>query len=265
VDHDYDGALEACVHSAHFTAVVSSARGGAIEELTLLGSGVNLADTLTRRREPYHVLADDAHAATPAEPSGEHASGEHASGEHAPSIHEIEQGLRLRELPPVDLDVRALFVDRVLAADVTDDAFERAAYVPLRSWAGTPLAMRVEPGPEAIVVVLTAEDGSLEKRIRFEPSGAVEVSWAWTPEAYPAGSLFTTELSIFGSARLRGIDAVGTWTFPIATVGKSERGLERTEQGFSTTMRWNVEAGAARAQLWPVLDGAAPLPNERTP
>ena len=251
VDHDYDGHDEVCVHSAHFTAVVSPARGGALEELTMHASGVNLADTLTRRREPYHELTGSAPAA---DSHDDHAHGDQP--EHAPSIHEIEQGLRITELPPVDLDVRALFVDRVLDASVTQQAVERAEYAPLRSWAGTPLAMRVAQVADAIEIVLTAEDGSLEKRMRFSETGTVDVQWTWAADAYPPDAVFTTELSVAGSARMSAPGCDGVWTYPIMTVGKSERGLEQTVQGVASVVRWPVSAGAGSVRVVPAL------PNE---
>ena len=41
--------------------MVSPARGGAVEELSRFALGENLADTLTRRREAYHVTALEEH------------------------------------------------------------------------------------------------------------------------------------------------------------------------------------------------------------
>ena len=54
LDLDGDGRPEVWIHSARYSAWISPARGGALEELTLFEQGVNLADTLTRRREAYH-------------------------------------------------------------------------------------------------------------------------------------------------------------------------------------------------------------------
>jgi Glycosyl hydrolase family 57/Domain of unknown function (DUF1925)/Domain of unknown function (DUF1926) len=258
VDHDFDGALEVRVHGAHFAAVVSPARGGAIEELTLLAPGINLADTLTRRREPYHVLdaaapAFDADADAKLEQHGERAGTEHGEREHAPSIHEIEQALRLTELPPVDVDVRALFVERVLEARVTREDMEGGRCVPLHSWAGTPLAARVQERADVLEVALIAEDGSLEKRIRFAPEGAVEVAFRWTPAAYAPGSVFTTELSTAWSPTVGASAGLERWTYPIVTVGKSERGLERTVQGEAIVLRWPIEAGTGVVTLSPPM------------
>ncbi|MFI5311414.1 MAG: alpha-amylase/4-alpha-glucanotransferase domain-containing protein, partial [Gemmatimonadales bacterium] len=108
VDLDADGADEVWVHSDRFSAVVAPARGGALVDFTRFGAGTNLADTLTRRLEAYHLQRP--HAAARAE--GER--------EGAPSIHAIEAALLLESPPPVDLDDRAIGVARVLAAGVTE-------------------------------------------------------------------------------------------------------------------------------------------------
>src|SRR5213596_2752682 len=89
LDLDGDGFEEIWVHSAAFSGVVSPRRGGAIEEYTFLGEGINHVDVLTRRREAYHALAPEE-------------AGRRAAGDGAPSIHEIEKGVRLDRLPPVD-------------------------------------------------------------------------------------------------------------------------------------------------------------------
>jgi hypothetical protein len=39
------------------------------------------------------------------------------------------------------------------------------------------------------------------------------------------------------------------WHFPIETVAKSERGLDRTRQGESLTLRWPVRLGEASLVL----------------
>jgi hypothetical protein len=41
------------------------------------------------------------------------------------------------------------------------------------------------------------------------------------------------------------------WSFPIATVSKSERGLDETVQGQSLTPRWPVALGEARIEVTP--------------
>ena len=250
LDLDYDGNEEIWVHSSSFSAVVSPARGGAIEELTLFGSGTNYADTLTRRREAYHQLRpENAAALTEARVA--------MSEDHAASIHDIEQGLRMEELPPVDLDPRALFVDRVLPAGLATADYERAEYRPVASWARTPLAFRVKRLQNDIVVELVAEDDAMSKRIQFNERGSVRVSYRWAAGAFSSGAHFAPEISLAAPASLRVEGGVEPWRFPIETVAKSERGLERTVQGESLTPRWPVEDGEGIVTLEPEIAAEA--------
>src|SRR5260370_19696508 len=140
LDFDGDGFEEISIHSAAFSALVSPRRGGALEEYSLFHAGLNYADVLTRRREAYHEVG----AERTASPD---------TGDGAPSIHDIEKGLRLDRLPPRDRDARALFVDRVLPGDLTLDAFSRAQYEPVGSWAGGPMEADVKTTRDAVAIV----------------------------------------------------------------------------------------------------------------
>ena len=55
LDFDGDGFDELWIHSQHFSALLSPRRGGAVEILQHFAPPVNVADTLTRRHEPYHA------------------------------------------------------------------------------------------------------------------------------------------------------------------------------------------------------------------
>jgi len=238
IDLDGDGFDELWVHSASFSALVSPHRGGAVEELTIFGTGINFANVLTRRREVYHSLAvSQAEAAAHAQGTGS-----------TPSIHDIEKGVRLERLPPIDLDDRALFVERVVPGDLSVEAYTRGEYEPLASWARSPLAARVERLDTAVEIVL---QGSIEKRLRFAEAGALSVTYRWDPESFPAGALFAPEISLAHPVDLRYQPAADAWSFPIATVSKSERGLDETVQGWSVTPRWAVATGQARIDLTP--------------
>src|SRR5207302_399637 len=139
VDLDGDGFEEIWIHAAGFSAVVSPRRGGVIEEYTRFGNGVNYAAVVTRRFEAYHALARE-EAAQAAAPVPDGADGGESG---APSIHDIEKRVRLDRLPPVDRDGRALFVDRVLPADLTLDVYASGEYEPVVSWAAEPVAAEV--------------------------------------------------------------------------------------------------------------------------
>src|SRR5918996_125206 len=81
VDLDGDGWPEIWIHAASFSALVSPHRGGVIEEYTPFEQGVNWADVLTRRREPYHEPAGPEQGGPPAT----------ATADGTASIHDIER------------------------------------------------------------------------------------------------------------------------------------------------------------------------------
>jgi hypothetical protein len=102
-----------------------------------------------------------------------------------------------------------------------------------------------------VVCTVPAGRGRLEKRIRCEADGRLAVEWRWDPDAAEPGDLFATEISLAGPARLDCTPAADEWRFPIETLAKSERGLDRTRQGESVTLRWPVELGSAAVMLTP--------------
>jgi alpha-amylase len=240
LDLDGDGNDEIWIHSAAFSVLISPARGGAVEEYTVFAPGINYANTLTRRPEAYLDLALERAAEHPASAEGGTAS-----------IHDIEEGLRLEVRPPVDTDDRALFVDRVLPGGVTLDDYARGDFWAILSWARQPCEYAVAERGGAVEVVCTVPDGRerLEKRIRIDADGRIAVRWRWDPAAAEAGDLFATELSLAGPVHLACTPAADEWRFDIETVAKSERGLDRTRQGESVTLRWPVALGGAAVEM----------------
>lgn len=274
-DIDFDGHKELWVHSSEFSAIVSPERGGVVEELTRFAQAatVNLADTLTRRREAYHVTAMEqarakressvAVAKGEGEPSvrrdaGVERDGHTASGsspapggsasESAPSIHDLEHRRHLDDLPPVDLDDRALFIERVIGAEVTREQYERAAYTPLARFT-TSLPYEVATGREHVDVTLRSPDGRMEKRLRFARDGAVRASFVWNPADYLESAWFTTELSCVRDTTLVCTPAAEIWSHAIETLAQSERGFDRTVQGVSYLVRWPVRLGKAEVEI----------------
>jgi len=237
-DLDGDGHEEIWVHSGAFSALVEPHAGGRLVELTDFASRVNLVDVLTRRRESYHRKPDAHHQ--PEAPS-------EAAGDAMPSIHELEEGLTLDTLPPVDLDVRALGVERVLAGDTTAEAYAAADYEPLRSWARESLTVEVVEKKAVVELILLSDapDG-LEKRVTFTPDGGVTLSWRWAPGVMPSGAFFAPELSVSSDPGLV-FDPPPTevWRHDIVTVSKKESGYEETVQGESVTPRWPCGLGRA--------------------
>jgi len=237
LDFDGDGFPEIWIHSPAFSAVVSPRRGAAIEEYTVFGVGVNYADVLTRRREAYHETALAA------------AEAAHQT-ERTPGVHELEQSLQLTALPPVDAEDRAMFVDRLLAADLALESYRGGDRRAIRSWARTPFEAAVSASTEAVTVSCRApeavEAGGLSKLLRFDARGGLRVTYRWDAAAFPTGTVFAPEISLSRSVTLTCMPATDVWSFPVTTVAKSERGLEETVQGYSLTPRWPVDVGGVQ-------------------
>jgi hypothetical protein len=240
LDFDGDGHAEIWVHSEFFSALVSPARGAAVEELTVFAGGVNYANVLTRRREAYHDLALERAAA----------ESQHGGGGTA-SIHDIEEGIRLETRPPVDAEPRALFVDRMLPGSLSLDGYVRGDYRPVRSWGATPFHYAAQRRRGALEIACAAGEGAerLAKLIRFGADGEIAVRYAWDAGAAEAGDRFTTELSLAGPLETDATPEAEIWRFDIETIAKSERGLDRTRQGESLNQRWPVRLGEATVVL----------------
>lgn len=234
LDLDVDGADEVWVHSEHFSAVVAPARGGSVVDFTDFTSGRNFADTLTRRLEAYHVARPHA------------AGGEHPSG-GAPSIHDLEAKLMMESPPPVDLDDRAIGVARLIGAGVSQEEFAAAAYAPLVSWARTRCSATHVLREGAVDVRCEGDGFGVEWS--FRERGSIGAHFWWNAGDVPSGARFAVELSLAHPLRLDAPDAMHVWRYDIETVGKSERGLERTRQGESLTPVFSAASGSARFEL----------------
>jgi alpha-amylase len=240
LDFDGDGHQEIWVHSESFSALVSPVRGAAVEEYTVFRSGINYANVLTRRREAYHDLALERGAAE----SG------HGDGGTA-SIHDIEEGIRLDVRPPLDAEDRALLIERILPRSLGLEEYVRGDYRPVHSWARTPFHYAVQRRRGALEIACATGEGHerLAKMIRFTSDGEVTVRYAWDPGASAPEDLFSTEISLAGSLEPETTPSAEPWRFAIETVAKSERGLDRTRQGESLTLRWPVRQGEAALVL----------------
>jgi alpha-amylase len=240
LDFDGDGYQEIWVHSEWFSALVSPPRGAAVEEYTVFRNGINYANVLTRRREAYHDQALERAAA---------ASG-HGEGAAA-SIHDIEEGIRLAERPPLDTDDRAILVERILPGSLALEGYARGDYRPVHSWARTSFDYAVRRRRGALEIACAAGEGRvrLAKLIRFGGEGEMTVRYAWDPGASAAEDFFSTEISLAGPLEPETAPAAEPWRFAIETIAKSERGLDRTRQGESLTLRWPVRLGEAAVTL----------------
>ncbi len=157
--------------------------------------------------------------------------------------------VRLQRLPPIDPCDRALFVDRVLAGDVTLDHYSGGGFESLACWAGSVFQASLEQSAHEVEVVLRPGPmpaGLLEKRIRLDHAGELSVRYRWDPAAFPPDAFFCPEISVSREVELDLTPAAEVWKFPVATVSRSERGFEETVQGYSYTPRWPTRAGEAR-------------------
>ena len=235
LDLDNDGYPELWIHSGQFTALVSPHRGGAVEVLTRFDDLINLADVLTRRRESYHEIPEQQ----------AHGHGESKTDGTA-SIHDIEKAARLKALPPVDAEPRAILVERLLGEDVTAEDYAAARYKPIRSWAAVPMAARVSVTRDAITAVL--QGPGLEKRLQFDVAGCLDVAYTWDGAAHPH-AMFAPELSLVREVPVRLEPETEVWRSNITTVARSERGFEETVQGISLTPRWPARLGGCSLEL----------------
>jgi alpha-amylase/alpha-mannosidase (GH57 family) len=238
LDVDGDGDAELSVHSARFSAVVRARRGGSMTELTHFAPRVNLANTLTRRREAYHRMS------TPASPVDHEAR----DGSAMPSIHELEEGLRMDALPPVDLDARALFIDRMLPGSLQEASYHAADYAPVHSWSRDRFAAELELERGGVVLALEAEGvHRLSKTYEITEAGTVAVTYRWDPAAFPEDAYFAPELSLEVDPGVAfEPEPAAVWRHAIVTVSKREDGLEESVQGESITPCWPSALGAAR-------------------
>jgi alpha-amylase len=241
LDFDVDGRQEIWVHSESFSALVSPERGAAIEEYTVFRLGINYANVLARRREAYHDLALERAA---------HAGHD---GGGAASIHDIEEGIRLETRPPFDADDRVLLLERVLPGPLTLPQYAGGDYRPVQSWARAPFHYAIQRRRGALEIACATGEGHLRlaKLIRFDSGGEIAVRYAWDSGGWAPDDVFTTELSLAGSLDTVPDPAAETWTFAIETIAKSERGLDRTRQGESLTLRWPARLGEATVVLRP--------------
>lgn len=225
---------------------------------------MNLANTLTRRREPYHEVHGSGKEGGEAGYDGQPQDSSGHDPDHAPSIHDLEETLRFTELPPVDPEDRAILVERVIEEGVTENAYRNGSYPVIRSWATEPLEIREirdaksedqedRSGGAAVVVHLQAGQGQgegfLEKTLWFREDGTLTAHFCWDPSAFPENTVFTTEISLGGEARVTATSGGEIWRFPIATFSKSERGFDETVQGESVLVRWPVTAGEGRVRI----------------
>lgn len=242
-DTDCDGQAELLLTSGALTAVMAPARGGALETFLRFTDRRNYADVLTRRFESYHA---DAVAA-----AEESAAADAATDGGMPSIHDLERANKLQALPPVDTEPRAIFVERIVPELVTLEHWIAGRYPMLATWAEAACHAMWRVRADEAAIAVAAEGPHLEKLLRFRPDGSITAEFAWNGAAYPEDCVFTTELSL---AFPMAVTAAGAelWHYPVETVAKSERGLDRTVQGEAVVVRVPVRQGRLIVECTPV-------------
>jgi len=236
LDLDADGEPELWIHSGRCSVVIAPARGGAVEVLQVFDRGLNLADSLTRRREVYHHEAEqrDPHADT---------------GHGGQRTRQVEAGLISGERAPVDPHDRALLVER-LSAEPPDAARHAAGTTTaVVTWARARCRWTAAEEKGAVVVRLAAGDG-WTKTLTVAADGGLTAGFTWDPAPAPGG-WFTTELSLGHPAAVSADAGATTIRYPIETLAKSERGFDRTRQGECVTFAWPARLGQGTVQLRP--------------
>jgi alpha-amylase len=262
LDLDFDGEEEVWAHSGEFSALVAPARGGSIVELTTFDPPHNWVATLARRPEAYHGEGHEI-----PEPSSAH--------DGAATIHDAES--RRAGRTPYDALPRALFLDRFPGPGATLASFEAGRVDDRGDFAGARYTFETTPGGLSLAREGKVEGAraSVEKAVRFDPTGSFEVRWR---VAAPGGGSFASEATVFpaflalgrggmradgrdlpweeagelaGVARLEFVEgalgvrlvlafdpAAAVWTFPVQTLSRSEKDFERVTQGIALLARW---------------------------
>jgi hypothetical protein len=263
-DIDGDGNEELWVHGEAVSVTIAPHRGGSVETYLLLSARENAADALTRRIEAYHHAAVKAHravdstraASSTGSTSATKGAGADTARDGAPSIHEMEQENTLAQLPPADLDVRALLQIRVVAASLTEADWRAATYTPLANFARTPLQVTdARTAPESVHIAMQGQGAheGLGVDLTVHADGTLVYEIDWRTLTLPMGSLVALEASL-GARTATTVtceNAAKQWRSPIESVAKSERGLERTVQGQAIVSLVPVAAGHARVEFAP--------------
>ena len=126
-------------------------------------------------------------------------------------------------------------------------------YAPVHSWAAR--VFRARHFIDGGVADIEAEhDGRgahpLASGFTLRPTARSASKFEWSSADFTAGDWFTTELSFSQFPPVVASDsAEPIWWYPIETVAKSERGLDRTRQGMAALIRWPVALGRGTLQI----------------
>lgn len=154
VDFNKDGFEEIVVESTGYHAIFAPTRGGSLIELDYLKSPINLSDTLTRRKEPYHEKLKKLQT--------------QGSPDHGvSSIHDLirvkEPGLENKLF--YDPEERASLVERILPLNTTVEKLWKGQYQELGDFHRAGFSSKIsEPkGKGKPVQLILTHGGSIDE------------------------------------------------------------------------------------------------------
>lgn len=279
-DWNYDGRVEHLLHTR--AQLLAFTAGGAIDQLWLKRTGLNLCDTLTRRREAYHVNV---------------VSGAGGGSKLEDQIGAKEEGLDSYLI--YDQRVRETCAEWLLPPDTAFEAYRTQTFQPPGTLAFAAPEFRAEGthGPEirfearapwsggalevtktylptadgsrlTVYWTLRARDAAVRARLAVEllfcllAGNAHDRYVQWTgSDGTPAQDILASRGTMPGAAEVRlvdewlGVEAVVTtapgsaapaiqWRDAIETVSQSEGGYERVYQGTVIAPVWDIDLAA---------------------
>lgn len=266
LDFDLDGHDEIWIHSARSSVVISPARGGAAEILTVFRDGVNYVDVLSRRLEGYH--RDPAESGVTHERDGGATPGTRSRNDGVASVHDRES-----EAPaPPAPDGAPLALLQEVAVEPPFGRGVRGRSI-IADWRPHPFRLArvpdLEPGAASgrIRLHLESEPGlpRLEKTLDVHGDGRIEATLDWSAADLPADSRIVTRLPLAHPMRIETGASGGEpreSRTRIVTLARSERGFEEIDQGELVELAWPAEVRRAHVSLAPdVGPGAAGGPE----
>ncbi|MDE2945029.1 MAG: DUF1925 domain-containing protein [Gemmatimonadota bacterium] len=255
LDFDLDGHDEIWIHSARSSVVISPARGGATEILTVFGDGVNYVDVLSRRLEAYH--RDPTESGVTRERDGGVTPRARNRNPGIASVHDRESEAPIAPAP--DRVALALLQEAALAPLTGPETGEWSVIV---DWRPHPFRLvgvpGLEPGSESgrIRLCLESEPGlpRLDKTLDIHGDGRIEATLDWSAAGLPADSRVVTRLPLAHpmrvEARASGGESHESRT-RIVTLARSERGFEEIDQGELVEIAWPAPVRRAHVSLTP--------------
>ncbi len=259
VDADGDGLEEIALRGSVVSVLIDPDERGMVSEVSYAPKAVNLADTLSRRYEPYHEKLKARQFAT--------------AGSHTPaSIHDElrvkEEGLEAHLA--YDDHRRTWFLEYALEAMPTIQQVRQSTWGEHRLWSSSAwrcapdavtqdtdrltatLEQTIGPGAARKTISLFRAQPRLACRLNLSeldvPVIALELNLCFrdeqrlTARCEEGVRTLTVSDGSFGLAVALAIEPAATvMSFPIETVSDSEEGLERTVQGLAIVCLWPTQ------------------------